>query len=250
MTKSKALAIGKSLLWCLVILLFPVISGALSVILFLTSIETLFLQGTFMLLSLIPPALFILSRKWHWSEIGLAQFDFESCKKTLYFLPILVIFVPAALKGFYARSMDYVLGNLFLYLLVGVSEEIYFRGIIPQYLKKEFSTDAVVLLSTLIFGIGHIAVAFAGTNAIEIVLTIFNAFIFGWLAMEMTLITSHIVPAILVHFFFDFETKIVAIDGEGLLIAEGVRGALMFVIAGWLTIIAHKQAHTAQTAEN
>ena len=68
--------------------------------------------------------------------------------------------------------------------------------------------------------------------------------------MEMALISSSIMPAVLVHFFFDFETKIVAMDGEGLLIAEGVRGALMFVIAGWLTIIAHGQGRTARTAGN
>lgn len=248
--KSKALTVGKSLLWCLIILLFPVISGALSVILSLTSAETLFLQGAFMLLALIPPAVFVLIRKWHWSEIGFGQLDLESSKKAFYFLPVLVIFVPVALKGFHAGSMDYVLGNLFLYLLVGTSEEIYFRGIIPKYLKKEFSTGAVVLLSTLIFGIGHIAVAFAGTNALEIVLTVFNAFIFGWLAMEMTLISTSIIPAVLVHFFFDFETKIVAMDGQSLLIAEGIRGTFMFVIAGWLTIAAHKQVHTTQTTEN
>lgn len=248
--KSKALAVGKSLLWCFVILLFPVISGTLSVILSLTSVETLFLQGAFMLLALIPPAVFLLIRKWHWSEIGFGQFDLESCKKVFYFLPVLVIFAPAALKGFHAEATDYVLGNLFLYLLVGISEEIYFRGIIPKYLKKAFSTGAVVLLSTFIFGIGHIAAALAGTNALEIILTVFNAFIFGWLAMEMTLISTNIIPAILVHFFFDFETKIAAMNGKDLLIAEGVRGVLMFIIAGWLTTITYKQNHTAQTSKN
>lgn len=249
MMRSKALVIGKSLLWCLVILLFPVASGTLSVILSLTAVETLFLQGSFMLLALIPPAVFTFKNQWQWSGIGFARFDFERCKRALYFLPLLLIFVPAALKGFYAESVGYVLGNLFLYLLVGVSEEIYFRGVIPNILKKEFSTGAVVLLSVVIFGIGHIAAAFSGISGLEIALTVLNAFIFGWLAMEMTLISGNIIPAALVHFLFDFETKVVAMDGESLLAAEGVQGALMFAAAGWLTIISYKQTHTAQTAE-
>lgn len=248
--KNKVSAVGRSLLWCLVILLFPIASGTLSVVLSLGPVETLFLQGTFMLAALIPPAAFVLSGKWRWREIGFAPFDFEGCKKALYFIPLLLIFVPAAVKGFEIESTNYVLGNLFLYLFVGISEEIYFRGIIPRYLGKEFQTRAAVLLSTLIFGIGHISAAFAGVNAFEIILTVLNALIFGWLAAEITLISANIIPAVLVHFFFDFETKIAVMGREELLIAEGVRGMLMFVIAGWLTIIRYKQRHGVQAAEN
>ena len=170
--KKKVLVIGQSLLWCLVILLFPVASGALSVILALDAVETLRLQGAFMLAALVPPAVFVLSGKWRWKEIGFGKIDSEGCKRALYFIPLLVIFVPAAVKGFSIGSADHVLGNLFLYLCVGISEEIYFRGIIPQYLKREYQTRSVVLLSTFIFGIGHMAAAFTGINTFEIVLTI------------------------------------------------------------------------------
>uniref|UniRef100_UPI0040572983 CPBP family glutamic-type intramembrane protease n=1 Tax=Agathobacter sp. TaxID=2021311 RepID=UPI0040572983 len=55
--------------------------------------------------------------------------------------------------------------------------EVYFRGIIPRYLKEEFSTSGLVIVSTFIFGIGHIATAFIGSNLFEIVLTVLNAFI-------------------------------------------------------------------------
>ena len=247
--KRKAKAICGALLWCLVMLLFPVGSGTLSVVLSCGPVETLFLQAAFMLAALIPPAAFALSGRWRWREVGLAEFDREGLKRALYFIPLFLIFLPAAMKGFYIKSTAYVLGNLVLYLLVGISEEVYFRGIIPRCLKEEFSTGAIVLLSVLIFGVGHIAAAFSGTNGLEIALTVLNAFIFGWLAMEMTLISGNIIPAVLVHFLFDFETKIVAMDAESLLAAEGVRGALMFAAAGWLTIISYKQTHTVQTAE-
>lgn len=239
--KQKVLVIAKSLLWCLVILLFPVISGTLSVILSLDTVTSLFLQGAFMILALLPPAFFVLKGKWDWSACEFTGIDLEGCKRALYFLPLLVIFIPPAMKGFYVKSAGYVLGSLFLYLFVGIAEEVYFRGIIPRYLKEVFSTRGLVLLSAVIFAVGHIAAALAGSTAFEIALTVLNAFIFGWLAMEMTILSSSIIPATLVHFLFDFETKITVMNGSELLDAEVVRGILMFILAGWLATVIYKE---------
>ena len=239
--KHKVLAVCKSILWCFVILLFPIASGAVSGILALDTVTTLFVQGTFMALALIVPAVFVLTGKWQWREIGFASLNDKDCRSLLYFIPLLVLFIPAAMKGFYVQSIGYVTGNLFLYLFVGISEEVYFRGIIPRYLKNAFSAKGIVLWSALIFGVGHVATAFTGSNADEIALTVLNAFIFGWLAMEMTIISSNILPAVLLHFLFDFETKIVVMSGKELLIAETVRGIMMFMIAGWFAGVIYKK---------
>ena len=99
-------------------------------------------------------------------------------------------------------------------------------------------------MSTFVFAIGHIATAFTATNVFEIALTILNALIFGWLAMEITIVSSNIIPAILLHFLFDFETKIVVMNGRELLMSEGVRGTLMFIIACWISIVIYKQKDT------
>ena len=239
--KNKILVIFKSMLWCLVILLFPIISGALSVIFSLDTVITLFLQGTFMVMALIPPAIFVFSGKWHWSEIGFKKMNVRNCKRVFYFIPLLVIFVPVAVKGFYVKSIGYVFGSLFLYLFVGISEEIYFRGIIARYLKEEFSTKGILIVSTFIFAIGHIATAFTANNVFEIALTVLNALIFGWLAMEITIVSSNIIPAILLHFLFDFETKIAVMNGRELLMAESARGTLMFIIACWLSRVIYEK---------
>lgn len=236
----KASTIFKSCLWGIFVLLFPVSSGALSVIFALDPIETLFLQGIFMLAAVIPPVFLVLSGKWSWRKIGFAPFDFVNSKKALYFIPVLAIFIPVVIRGFHFESVEYVWGNFFLYLCVGFVEELYFRGIIPMYLSKVYSYKGMMCLSTVIFGIGHIAGAFGGGSGFEIVLTVLNALIFGWFAMELTVISKNILPAILIHFFFDFETKIVAMRGRELLIAEGVRGIIMFLIALWLAVLISK----------
>ncbi len=202
-----------------------------------------------MVLALVPPAILVLSGKWHQREIGFEKMIFENCKKVFFFLPLLAIFIPVAVKGFYVKSTGYVLGSLFLYLFVGISEEVYFRGIIPRCLKKEFSTSGVVVSSTFIFGIGHIATALTGSNAFEIFLTVLNALIFGWLAMEMTIISSCIVPAILVHFLFDFETKVIVMSGSELLVAECIRGAIMFILAVWLAVVIYRQRISIEPSE-
>lgn len=237
MMKGKLFALIQSLLWGICILLFPIFSGTLSVVFSLGTIETLFLQGTFMLLSLIIPLTLIRTGKWEWSDIGFGKFDTVRCKRAYYFLPLLAVFIPVAVKGFYIKSAAYVLGNLFLYLSVGIAEEVYFRGIIPKYLNREFSIKTVILLSAVIFGVGHIAAAFTTNNGFEIFLIALNAFIFGWLAIEMVVIAKNIVPVILLHFMFDFETKIVVMSGYGLLLAECVRGAILFIVAVWLAIV-------------
>lgn len=237
MDKGKLIALYKSFLWGVCILLFPIFSGVLSAILSLGTIETLFIQGFFMLTSLVIPLIFALCGKWKWEEIGFCKYDTACSKKAYHFLPLIAIFIPVAIQGFYFKSIIYVFGNLFLYLTVGIAEEIYFRGIIPKYLSKAFSVKGVILFSTLIFGIGHIATAFTTSNSWEIFLTVLNAFLFGWLAIEMQLISKNIIPAIILHFLFDFETKIVAMNGTTLLIAECVRGVILFVAAVWLATV-------------
>ena len=238
--KHKVLAICKSFLWCFVILIFPIVSGAVSVIFSLDTDTTLFVQGTFMTMAFIVPAILVFIGKWQWRDIGFAPFDYKECKRAFYFIPLLVLFIPAAIKGFYVKSIGYITGNLFLYLFVGLSEEVYFRGIIPRYLKKEFSIKGIILWSAFIFGIGHAATAFTGSNGCETALTVLNAFIFGWLAIEMTIISSNIIPAVLLHFLFDFETKIVVMDGNELLTAEIIRGIIMFIIAIWFAGVIDK----------
>lgn len=245
--KDKLLVVCQSFLWCIMILVFPVVSGILSAVLSLGAAETVFLQGIFMALSLVPPSILILSGKWNPREIGFAPFDLRGCKRARYFIPLLLIFVPAAVRGFYIKSAGYVLGCFFLYLFVGMSEEVYFRGVIPRFLKRVFSARGVILVSAAIFAAGHITAAFSCGSALEVVLSVLNAFLFGWMAMEMTVLSANLLPAILTHFLFDFETKITVIGGSELLIAEIARGILMFAMGIWMSAMTGKEQQSGGT---
>ena len=242
--KNKTISILISLLWCVIIIAFPVISGVICTVWKIESPKTYYIQGCAMVLSLIIPCIFLIIKKWKKEDIGFNKFDVLNIKKALYFIPVILIFIPVSIQGFYFNNAEYFFGVLFLYLFVGIAEEIYFRGIIPYYLKKEFDTKWIIIISTIIFGIGHLSTAFTGADGLEIFLTVLNAFIFGLMAIEMAVIGKNITPIIIIHFLFDFETKIINLNGQGLLIAEGIRGTLMALISIWFAIVIYKNKIT------
>ncbi len=231
-----------SLLWGLLIILFPVVSAVIAAVLGLDSIQTLFLQGGFMLLGLLPPCIMLISGRWSAKELSLAKPQREGCRSVLYFLPFLLLLVPASVRGFDVKSAEYLLGNLFMYTAVGVAEELYFRGIVPRFLSKAFSQKAVVVLSTLIFGIGHVATAFAASSALEVALTVVNALLFGLVTIALSRIVKSIIPGMALHFLFNFETKITVIAGNELLYAELVRGTVLFALGVWLCVLLKRQS--------
>lgn len=77
-----------------------------------------------MIAALVPSVILVALKKWKWCDIGFLKFDFASCKAALFFIPVVTIFVPAAIQGFNIQSTAYVLGNIFLIFFVGLAEEL------------------------------------------------------------------------------------------------------------------------------
>ena len=240
MNKFKAILF--SLLWCLIILAFPITSGVIASIAKLDKITTIILQGSFMLLSLVVPLVFLLTKKWNFKEIGFNKITKEGAKNVLYFLPLLLIFIPCSVQGFHVESIQYFFAVLYLYLFVGIAEELYFRGIIPYYLGKAFSTKWIVIISSLIFALGHSVTILTDGNIAMMVLTVINALIFGFLTIEMYMLCKSIIPGMFIHYLFDFETKFIRMNGNELLIAEIIRGTVMALIALCFAIILYKKS--------
>ena len=249
MKKFKAILF--SLLWCLIILAFPITSGVIASITKLDKISTIILQVSFMLLSLVVPLVFLLTKKWNFKEIGFNKITKEGAKNVLYFLPLLLIFIPCSVQGFHVESIEYFFANLYLYLFVGIAEELYFRGIIPYYLRKAFDIKWIVIISSLIFGLGHSATILTDGNIAMMILTVINALIFGFLTIEMYMLCKSIIPGMFIHFLFDFETKFIRMNGNKLLIAEIIRGAVMTLIAIYFAIVLFRKTNKEMaTAES
>lgn len=129
---------------------------------------------------------------------------------------------------------------------MGIAEELYFRGMILRLLGKSFGPLPVVFISVLIFGIGHASGAFVERSLVLVLLSILNAFLFGWIAAETALITKNIVPLMIFHCLFDFFTYQMLATGNTLIVIYAVRGTLMTIVAVYLLIRLKQQSENKQ----
>lgn len=232
MQKTKSILL--SIVWTIVILIFPVASGVIAVVFKMNRIETFMIQGCFMLLSLTIPAIYIYKRKVLIKEIGLRKMESGNIRKTLLFMPLVLCKLPLILTGVNFKGYTYVITLTFFTLMVGISEELYFRGIILKLLKDNFPIKQAVAICALIFGIGHIANALSGTSTIYVFLQIINAIVFGILATEIVVITKSLIPIIIWHFAFDFINYIALATGKTEIFVIGLQEIIMIIYAYYL----------------
>lgn len=119
-------------------------------------------------------------------------------------------------------------------LAVGFTEELYFRGIIVDILKRK-GIVTVIFLSSVLFSIGHLANLLAGAPLNETILQVIFAFLFGVVAVQITLATnSFLIPAIW-HTLHNFIASITASnDGSESMIISGLQGVILLVYGIYL----------------
>lgn len=221
----------------LVVILFTVMSGVICTITGIVenTLMTWVVQGIFCLLSLIP-AIFLMKRFGELQILDIKQVNTHGVRRCFYLIPCFIILAPMIMYGFADEKPAYFLIAFTFCLAIGISEEIYFRGIVTGILKKQFDTSKVILISTGIFGLGHAAAAFSGMSGLLVVLTIINALIFGWLAAEILYAINCLYPLMLFHCLFIFLSKAAPLSSELEMKVDIIRGTLMFLFALWLLI--------------
>ena len=220
-----------SIAWTIVILIFPVTSGVIAVIFRLNQIMILLIQGCFMLLSLTIPAIYIYKRKIHIKDIGFLKIESVNITEILLFIPLVICELPLLFTGVNFKGFTYVSALIFFTLMVGISEELYFRGIILKLLKDNFPIKQAIVISALIFGIGHIASALSGASTFYVFLQIINAIVFGILAAEIVIITKSLFSTIIWHFVFNFINHITLATG---IMVVGLQVIIMIIYACYL----------------
>lgn len=223
-----------SIVWTVVMLIFPVVSGVIVTVFEMNQIEIFLTQGCFMLLSIIIPVVYVFKRKVYTKEVGLRKMEPENIRKTLLFIPLILSELPLVVDGVDFKGFIYVSVLMFFTLAVGISEELYFRGIILKLLKDNFSVKDAIVISALVFGIGHFASILAGKSIVEVLLQIINAIVFGILAAEIVMITKSLIPVIIWHFLFDFVNHISLATSTSQYIAVGFQEIIMIIYAFYL----------------
>ncbi len=223
-----------SIVWAIVLLIFPVVSGVIVIVFKMNQIEIFLTQGCFMLLSIIIPIVYVCKKKIYLKEVGFRKMEPGSIGKTLFFIPVVLSELPLILFGVDYKAFTYVSVLIFFTLVVGISEELYFRGIILKLLKDNFSVKQTIVISALVFGIGHFTSILAGKSIVEVLLQIINAIVFGILAAEIVMLTKSLFPVIIWHFLFNFVNHISLVASTSEYIAIGLQEIIMIIYALYL----------------
>ncbi len=196
----------------IVLMIFPVVSGIIITVKNMDVPQMYWLQGAFMLASITVPLCILLITKQRLSQIGFSKVKKGGIKTVLYFIPVIAVKMGYLFFGI-KHSQELLIALFFFTVAIGLSEEIYFRGIILRRLMMRFSIKQATLLSSVLFAAVHAAQAFSGEGFVSIALAIANAFIFGFVAAEIVILTESLIPAIIWHALYDFINWITLVQG-------------------------------------
>lgn len=230
-TKFRALL--SSLLFSIVLMIFPVASGVIVVMNNMDALHSYLLQGVFMMLSILVPVIYMWITNMKPAQIGFIGIEKGRIKTVLYFLPLIAGKIGFLLYGI-NPDIYTIMALAFFTIAIGLSEELYFRGIILTKLKICFTIKQTVILSSVFFAAVHASQAFSGVGIFIVVMTIINALLFGIVASGIVLLTKSIIPVIIWHMLYDFINWIALIQGATEIVMIIIESAIMITYAIYL----------------
>ncbi len=128
----------------------------------------------------------------------------KNSKSMLWFFPLWVI---ASLNLWGGVAAKFPLpGLLFAAVsmaLVGVAEELIFRGFLFKAMLKDGDVKTAVIVSAVTFGLGHIVNLFTGHELAETLLQMVFAVAFGFVVTMAFYKSGSLLPAVLAHSLTD-----------------------------------------------
>jgi uncharacterized protein len=230
---TKLRAIFVAIIFSILLMFFPVASGVIVTINDMDTLKSYWIQGFFMMLSLTIPAIFLLITKMRLSQIGFVRIEKGSIKTLLYFIPLIAAKIGFLLFGI-NKNISTFFALVFFTIAIGLSEEIYFRGIMLRRLLTCHSVKHTVILSSTFFAVVHASQAFSGTGFIITALTIVNAFIFGIVASEIVILTNSLTCSIIWHALYNFINWVTLAKGETEVILILIQSIIMIIYAIYL----------------
>ncbi len=182
---------------------------AISQILNLEVEEQFIVITVFLVLSVLIGIIIIKSTKLSFADCGFRTNIKDTYKKVWCYIPlVLVEILPILIAGFSSEiTVKQYVALLFFVIAVGFNEEIYFRGIIYNFLFVKGKKTAIIV-SSIIFGVLHLANAFNGKSLIYLILQMFFAFLVGFVLAEIMSITKSIWILIIWHAIHDYIASI------------------------------------------
>ncbi len=204
----------KSVLLTLLLLIFTIISGVIIVLNELDGIPAILTQTAAFALAFVVGTRIAARQAGSVREVGLSRPVIRDRKAYGYFIPLLVIEIMPYFFGFKAElSLSLVLVYFLFALVVGFTEELYFRGLILDVLKPK-KLSIIIVVSSLLFSLSHIVNLLAGQDLLLTLMQVVFALLFAIVTALIALASqSFLIPAIW-HAIHNF-TALITADNEG-----------------------------------
>jgi len=155
---------------------------------------------------------FIVARYFSWNEVGFKRPEID--KSLLWLLPVyLILFAGWSLLvgDMYKMNINSEQWNSFwifgfVTLLVGIAEELMFRGIILHALLDKISPRKAVIVSAFTFSLLHSINIIGGVPVEGMILQLGLTFIAGFYLAGVMVKIKSIIPLIVWHWLWDFMT--------------------------------------------
>lgn len=192
-----------SISYALLILIFPVVAGVIVTIMEMENTQAILVQAGLTFLSAAVGIALMAKSSYSLKEYGFTGMTKQAKANAAWFLPLLAVEAFSFLPGFRENlSMGYFLAVVLFTLLVGINEEVYFRGLILKRLSEKGIRFAAIV-SSVLFGIVHMVNLVGGADLTYTGLQIVFAALFGFVCAELVILTKSLIPVILWHFIHD-----------------------------------------------
>lgn len=194
----------------------------------------IYLSATFALIISVGIGILIMAKSnKRLVSYGLRGSNKNDRRNVWWYAPLILMeIIPIIAYGFSGTISVYQYVIIaFFTIAVGFNEEIYFRGLILQYLTEKGKKNAVIG-SAIIFGVLHVINALNGKNILYLVLQMFFAFLVGFVLAEIVSITKSLWIVIIWHASHDFISMTTEgeLDSKALIILA-IQVILLFIYA-------------------
>ena len=216
-------------------LLFPIISGIIVTLANFQGLSVILIQTVAFVIAFLIGTWLANKQANGLRGVGLRGLTVENHRTYLWFFPLLIIEI---MPYFLGIEEDLSIIHAVIYLLfaltVGFAEELYFRGLVINVLKDK-RTAAIIIVSSLLFSVGHFFNLLSGKNLISTVMQVIFALLFGIVTALITLATQSFLVPVVWHTIHNFGAMItVSNDGKNSAIFGGIQGLILIVYALYL----------------
>lgn len=223
-----------SVLASLICIFLTAIGSAIPQILELGTDISLIIMTASVALSAVVGLLIMNVSRFMFFEYGFRSCEKSSMNKVWWLIPLLLVeLVQIIAYGFNTEVtlLKYIIILLLFVIMVGINEEIYFRGIILKFMEIK-GVKRAIFRSALIFGVGHLSIAFSSANIIYVLLVILFAFFVGLVLAEIVSTTKSLWIVIVWHASHNYISEITrdSLDLKAIIVL-GVQLVILLIYA-------------------